>query len=377
MKILQVIPFFSPLLGGSVWVPYNLSYWLAKEGHEITIITTDYRYDPDFAQSLENVKVIPFDCIAHVGQFFYSPEMKRWLKENISTYNIVHLHNFRSYQNNIVSKYSKKYNIPYIIQPHGSLPRIVEKKGIKWLYDIVWGKEILKHAKMIIAVSQCELNQFRQAGISDEKIIIIPNGIESSENSIDRGQFRKDNNIREKFIVLYVGRLNKRKGIEHLIHAFHHLIKSMGYNDIALAIVGPDDGYRSVLEKLINDFGITNKVRILGYISSLSEAYFDADVLVYPAISEIFGLVPFEALLCGAPVIVSDDCGCGEIVKGAKCGYLFKYGDVIELSKKIEYVLEHPEENKEKVLAGQKFIKENLVWDKIVIKMEKMYARFI
>jgi len=47
MKILQVVPFFSPALGGSVTIPYQLSKWLAKEGHEVTVLTTDYKYDPE------------------------------------------------------------------------------------------------------------------------------------------------------------------------------------------------------------------------------------------------------------------------------------------------------------------------------------------
>ena len=73
MKILQVIPFFTPSLGGSVTIPYQLSHWLTKMGHEITIISTDYKYDPGYAQSLENVEVIPFRQVAHLGLFLYSP----------------------------------------------------------------------------------------------------------------------------------------------------------------------------------------------------------------------------------------------------------------------------------------------------------------
>ena len=131
MKILQVISYFAPRWGGDVSVCYNLSRELAELGHEVTIITTDYNYDPDYAQSLENVEVIPFRRVANLGLFLYSPGMKRWLRSNISNYDLVHLHSFRSYQNNIVCKYAMEFDVPYIVQPHGSLPRIVEKKGLK------------------------------------------------------------------------------------------------------------------------------------------------------------------------------------------------------------------------------------------------------
>lgn len=62
MKILHVIPFFSPSLGGSVTVPYYLSYWLGQNGHDVTIITTDYLFDPDYSDSLEKIKVFHFQC---------------------------------------------------------------------------------------------------------------------------------------------------------------------------------------------------------------------------------------------------------------------------------------------------------------------------
>lgn len=146
MKILQVVPFFSPSLGGSVTIPYQLSKWLAKEGHEVTVLTTDYKYDPEFAQSLENVRVVPIPCLANLGLFLYSPQIKTWLDDNILHYDVIHLHNYRSYQNNIVCKYAQKFNVPYIVQPHGSLPLIVEKEGLKRLYDVVWGSKIQKDA---------------------------------------------------------------------------------------------------------------------------------------------------------------------------------------------------------------------------------------
>lgn len=375
MKILHVIPFFNPSLGGSVTVPYQLSYWLAREGHEVTIITTDYKYDPDYAQSLENVEVIPFRRVANLGLFLYSPGMKKWLKSNISNYDIVHLHNFRSYQNNIVCKYAREFDVPYIVQPHGSLPRIVEREGLKKLYDLVWGNDILQHASKIVAVSGNEVEQFRQACIPDGKITVIPNGVSDISPAAlpPAGQFREQYEIREKHIILYAGRVHKIKGIDFLIRAFNSFVHSWNDDDVALVIAGPDDGSQSAFENLVEQLGLADKVRFVGFISSLAAAYQDADVLVYPSVYEIFGLVPFEALLCGTPVIVTDDCGCGEIVKKAECGYLVHYGDVAGLSETLRFALEHPDVNERMVEAGRRYIKEHLTWESVVKQVEEMY----
>ncbi len=361
---------------GIVNVCYNLSRELAELGHEVTIITTDYNYDPDYAKSLDNVEVIPFRRVANLGLFLYSPGMKRWLRSNISNYDLVHLHNFRSYQNNIVCKYARGFGVPYIVQPHGSLPRIVERKGLKQLYDLVWGNDILQHASKIVAVSGSEVEQFREFGIPDEKIAVIPNGVSdiSPASLPPPGQFRKQHEIHEKHVILYVGRLHKRKGVDFLIRAFDSFLQSWSGDDVALVIAGPDGGSQSALEGLVEQLGLAGKVRFVGFVPSPTSAYQDADVLVYPSVYEIFGLVPFEALLCGTPVIVTDDCGCGEIVEKAECGYLVRYGDVAGLGEALRFALEHPDVNTRMVEAGRRYIEEHLTWGSVVKQVEEMYA---
>lgn len=133
MKILQVVPFFTPARGGSVVVVYYLSEELSKRGHEVTIITTDFEFDEEYAKAIEKkgVKVIVFKCVANIGLFLLSPGMKKWLIEEIKEFDIVHLHNLRSYQNVIIHRHAEKYGIPYVLQAHGSVSRIIEKQKLK------------------------------------------------------------------------------------------------------------------------------------------------------------------------------------------------------------------------------------------------------
>lgn len=376
MKILQVIPFFSPSFGGSVTSPYHLSRWLAMRGHEVTVLTTDYQFDPGYADSLKNITVVPVHSPANLGLFIYSPGIAAWLKSNIKAFDLIHLHNFRSYQNNIVSKYAYLHHIPYIVQPHGSFPRIMQKERLKRLYDLLWGDDILKHAKKIVAVSHSEEAQFRDAGIPDWKIQIIPNGINllSVSDRTHKGEFRERLGLQGKRIILFVGRIHKIKGIDFLIHAFNSFVKSRDADDVVLVIVGPDDGYRVVLENLIGELGLSCRVTLVDYLSTVGLAYQDADLLVYPSRYEIFGLVPLEALLYGTPVIVTNGCGCGEIVMEAGCGYLVRFGDVSGLSEMMGYVLNHPEENSRKVKNGQRYIEANLSWESVVKQMEDTYT---
>lgn len=379
MKILHVIPYFTPKRGGDVNVCYNLSKQLVKRNHEVTIITTDFEFDRKYAESIEKegAQVIPFHCIANIRLFLISPSMKKWLKSNIKSFNVVHLHNFRSYQNSVACKYTKKYDIPYVLQAHGSTPRMIEKKRLKWLFDVVFGYKILKDANRVIAVSKEEAGYDKQMGANDEKISVIYNGmdIESFKNLPRYGKFKKKFCINGK-MILYLGRINKSKGIDFVIKAFSKLVEEV--NNIIMVVAGSDDGYKPELEKLIQKLDLNDKIKFTGFVDEKDKksAYVDADLFVHTVrYMGGVGLTPLEALLSSTPVIVTDECG--EVIKEMNAGYLVKYGDVNALKEKMKSVIENPGEGKEMVERGERYIRENFMWDEVVRKVEEIYLSCI
>jgi len=385
MKILEVVDFFKPSweAGGIARAGYEISKNLVEEGHDVTVYTTD-----GFKKRLNVPKNVPVDVDGIITYYFentfniltrnnyYTPYYLPFIaRKDVQTYDVVHIHTYRSPLAVCAAHYARKSRVPYVLQPHGSFPRIIEKQGLKRIYDIVWGNRILKDASKIVAVSRTEAEQFHRAGIPDEKIDVIPNGfnVGSFTDLPPAGQFREQYGIREKHIILYVGRIHKLKGIDFLISAFNVFIQAWTGDNVVLVIIGPDDGYKHVLLDLVNRLGLSSSVRFVDYLSSVGPAYRDADVLVYPSVYEIFGLVPFEALLCGTPVIVTDDCGCGELIKEAGCGYIVQSGDVAGLSEMIRSALEHPDVNKKMVEAGRRYIGEHLAWGRVVKQVEAMY----
>lgn len=329
MKILQVIQFFAPKFGGTVDVVYNLSKELSKRGHEITIITTDLNYAKDYVSELENegVKVIPFKCVFNFASFLYSPSMNNWLKLNIQKFDLVHLHNFRSYQNNIVHKYSKKYDVPYILQAHGSVLPFFQKQKIKKVYDHFWGYKLLEDASTVIALTETERKQYKEMGVPEDKIEIIPNGINLSEyqNLPERGKFRKKYNINNnEKVILYLGRINKIKGIDLLIRSFVDVSKEL--KGTKLVIVGPDDGFKNCLINLLKKLQLEDTILFTGplYNKDKLSAYVDADAYVLPSFYETFPNTVIESCACGTPIIITDRCGISDMVKD-KVGLVVEY----------------------------------------------------
>ena len=374
MKILQVVPFFTPARGGSAIVPYNLSKHLAKRGHEVTVFTTDFEFDEEYAKSLDGVRVVPFHCIVNMGLMLISPTMKRQLKKEIRDFDVIHMHNFRSYQNIVAHHYAKKYGVPYMLQAHGSVLPFFQKQRLKKLYDWVWGYRILKDASKVIALTKMEVEQNKKMGVDGDEIEIVPNGIDLSEyeNLPKRGEFRRKYSISDdEKIILYLGRIHKIKGIDLLVEAFLDLAKEL--DGIKLVIVGPDDGFLSALKKRIEDLKIGDRILFTGplYERDKLEAYVDADVYVLPSVYEIFGITVLEACDCGTPVIVTDRCGIADIVDG-KIGHVVEY-DKDQLRDAIFKILSDEELRRRFGEEGRRLVGEEFGWDTIVRKIEGIY----
>lgn len=374
MNILHVIQFFNPKFGGTVNSVYNQSKYLSKKGHEVTIYTTDFNFDDDYARSLTNVRIIPFHCSANAQSFFYTPRMKKQIKKEMKTFDIIHLHNFRTYQNAVVHHFSQIYKVPYVLQPRGDFFIFLEKQRLKKLFDWRWGNSIINHASKLIALNNMEMEQFKQMNIDSSKIEIIPNGIDLSiYNKLPfKKEFRNKYSITDdEKIILYLGRIHKIKGIDILVKAFSRL--SCELNNVKLVIVGSDDDFLSILKKNVLNLEIEDKVLFTGplYGQEKLQAYVDADVFVLPSIYEMFPNTVLEASICGTPVVVTDRCGIADIID-QKIGYVVKYNSE-ELKKGIFNLLSDERLRRKLGDNGKKLVSEKFDLDIVVDKIENMY----
>lgn len=390
MKILQVSQSFYPCFdsGGVPRVAYEISKELIAMGHEVTVYTTnsciEINANNKHPQKLENMTIYYFKNLSRrlrskfqIANPYYIPFIAR---KEIKNYDIIHIHEHRTILAVIVHYYAKKNNVPYIIQSHGSVMPFYQKTLLKKLFDRLWGYNILHDASKVIAVTNTELEQYKKMGVDEKKIVVLPNGIDLSilDHLPDKGKFRRKYSIKEnEKIVLYLGRIHKIKGIDILLNAFLEITKEL--NDVKLVIVGPDGGFLKTIEKQAKTLIDNGKVLITGplYSEEKWEAYTDADVLVYPAIYEIFGLVPFEAILCDTPVVVTKNVGCGELIEEINCGYLVEYGDTQGLMDVISNIFENPDKQSKLVETGKKYIINNLNWKKIANEVEKVYENCI
>jgi glycosyltransferase involved in cell wall biosynthesis len=339
MKILQVVNSFKDAWssGGVARAAYDLSVGLTKRGHTVTVFTTDK--DLTSSNIIKKNRPVAVDGIV---TYYYSNFSKVLAKVGIAIpvhayldicnrkkdFDIIHIHETRRIMNVLVYFYARKYKIPYIFQAHGSLPtnKAFLKRILGQLLDHLFTRRFLRDAAKVIALTPVEADQYRLAGVCAEKITIIPNGIDLSAFATlpQKGLFKRKVGISANDeIVLYLGRINKIKGVDYLVKAFAEVSKHV--KNVSLVIVGPDDGFLNNIKDAIKTLNISDKVLIIGplYGQAKLAAYVDASVYVLPSRYEIFGITILESIACGTPVVLMENCGIANL-------FAKKVGTIVE-----------------------------------------------
>ena len=385
MNILQVIPYFAPAwgYGGSLQVAYRLSKEMVKRGHEVTVYTTDTldadRRVAEAEEVIDGIRVKRFrnlsKALAYRHKIFLSPGMLPTMRTELSSFDIIHMHEYRTIQNVIAHHYARKRGIPYVLQAHGSVTRIMAKQRLKRVYDAIWGYELLKDAARVIALTETEAKQYQAMGISEDKIVIVPNGIDLTEfeNLPKKGEFRRKYGLNaSQKIILYLGRIHKTKGLDLLAKAFAGLSREM--DSARLVMVGPDEGYLSDLTRLVRDLKIEDKVLFTGpiYEKGRLGAYVDADVFVLPSIYETFPITVLELYACGTPVLLTDRCGIADMIDG-QAGLVFTDSED-ELKNAILRMLSDEKMRQAFAQKGKSLVHEQFNWARIAEQLEHIYC---
>jgi glycosyltransferase involved in cell wall biosynthesis len=306
------------MYGGPVRVAYDVSRELVKRGHEVTVYTSDQNGGSRINgrdKELDGIQVHYFRNVSAITvrkmKLSITPEMIPSIRSSVQGFDVVHIHEYRTFQSIVAHYYARKCSVPYVLQAHGALLRIGKWRKVKWIYDLFFGHNLLKDASKVIALSSMEAKQYRSMGVLEEKIEIIPNGIDLSEYADlpPKGSFRKKFGIDSgKRIILYLGRIDKTKGIDLLMKAYSQLVDSMKLGETMLVIAGPDDGYLNDVKSSANSLGISDSVLFTGFLNAKDKlkALVDTDVFVTPSFYG-FPITFLEASAIGVPIVTTSD----------------------------------------------------------------------
>ena len=262
---------------------------------------------------LENMTIWELNHSIHLLADFLKP-----LETDLGRYDIVHsaLAGFSGLIG-IVQKL--QYGASYILTEHAIYyrERIYDLAGCGNSYRRFWGMVFKRISELnyywadkIITVSKFNMRWQKELGADERRIKIIPNGV-------DVNRFKPISETVDRWSVISVIRIDPLKDAINLIEAMNYVI-----NEICEArcyIYGPitDHEYMDYCQKKINDLGLGDHVKFMGYISNPELAYNRGWVVVQPSISEGAPIAVIEAMACGKPVVATDVGGVSEILGDA------------------------------------------------------------
>lgn len=331
MKILQVSPYIDPRLGGQERYVLALSKTLSRLGHDVTILTCGNC--PKNVSKDYNVIKIPSKKIMDL-HLLSVKELARFLNGN--RFDVVHLHH-QSLFGEIALIVNKIYGLPTVITLHSLMLR---RMPAKFLYDRTSLGFISLLSKKVICLSPRIMQSFGRRGLDLSKCVVIPNAIDvaSLEN---RFQSIQRELHEHEFDLLFVGRLEKRKGILWLIQCLT-LLHNKG-KKVTLKIVGKGP-LEDELLRIIYTNDLQKHVHLLGYVpeEKLLKLFLIAKCVVIPSLYEGVPGVALESMAARKPLIVSDIPGLSELVVNEANGLLVNPMDTQGLAFAIDKILTDP-----------------------------------
>lgn len=252
-------------------------------------------------------------------------------------FDVIHAHDWLSFKAGIEAK--KISGKPLIIHIHST--EFDRTGGFNINQEIfLIEKEGMEKADKIIAVSEFTKNMIvKNYGIDPKKIHVVHNSINMDDYTLKNYELSPLNKLKEAGykIVLFVGRLTIQKGPDYFIKAAKKVLQYK--SKVFFLVVGSGDLERQIIQQTAA-LGISDKVLFAGFLrgDDLMRVYKMADVFVLPSVSEPFGITALEAIINGAPVIISKQSGVSEVLKHA---LMVDFWDTDEMAAKILAVLNY------------------------------------
>lgn len=253
---------------------------------------------------------------------------------------------------------------PVVASFHAAMPETIVSRTISSLAPYL--KPVLDQTDKILAVSPAATEQLR--GIHEGEVTYIPNGI-------DLHAYKDRKVERDPATIVFIGRLEKRKGARYLIDAFAQLKATRP--DAILKIAG-DGNLRKSLERycLINNI---SDVQFLGFISEEEKQHLLSTCTLFcsPALyGESFGIVLLEAMALGAPIVAHANPGYSWVLKETGRLSLVNVEDTIEFARRLELLMEDASIRKTWLVWSKEYVKQ-FSYKQIVSEYEKVYTELV
>jgi len=369
MRIAQVAPWFHPHVGGVESHVRSLAAELARRGHEVTVLTSNYARLPE-REEMDGFMVHRVKSIGTVLRTPITPALRKAIPT--ARFDVVHAHSPPPLSSYYAAWAAERSRTPFVVTYHCDLEiPTVFGNALTNLYSRTYGRQTVRRtAKLIVSTETYAATSRAIWRFNPE---VIPNPVDATRfrPDVDGSIVRERLGLRpDDLVVLLVARIVPHKGIEHIVEAAKYVPGAM------FVIVG-DGPFLPEVKRLVAAFGVEDRVLFQGKVPhrDLPAYYAACDLFVLPSVSrlEAFGIVALEAMATAKPVVVTDIPGVREVVTEGVQGLLAEPVNPMNLAAKISELLGDPELRAEMGRRGRQKVEAIYGIEKVADAVEQVY----
>ena len=354
---------------------------VAALGHDVAIYTTDRDMDDDERRrwgaggQIDGVElhVFPQHAPAVVAA---SVPLARALAAAVPRADVVHLHSLYLFHTWYTARLCRRHGVPYLLRPHGTLDPFLWRRhrARKAVLEALFQNRVLRGAAALHYTAEEEM-RLAAPYAQGAPGVVVPNGLDLSQYAVlpPCGGFRaRHPEIGSRRIVLFLSRLNFKKGLDVLIPGFARAARR--HHDLHLVIAGPDDGQLDAAQGWAAAEGVGGRVTFVGMLDHAAKlaCFRDAAMFVLPSYSENFGIAIVEATACGVPVAISDRVNIWREIERAGAGVVAP-PTADDVARQIERLAADPAAAAAMGERGRALVEVEFAWSKFARQLESGY----
>lgn len=335
IRVLMVVRQYHPWIGGTERQAHKLSTKLIELGVDVRVATGWwYRGTPRH----EVIGSVPVDRnfalwamfgvrgLRKLGSYLYLASLTWYLWRRRHAYDLIHIHllNHHAFPAVLAGRWWGKKTLVKLANSgrHSDFTQInsSELPGQRWMLPTIL------QADRFIALSAESADELRGAGVPDDRIVRLPNGVDLPP------PVRRDKAQPQALTVTFIGRMHPQKGVDVLLAAWPHVLRRQPALPWQLWIVG-DGKLRPEMEAMARRLGIAERVRFWGQVAKVDELLAQSDLFVLPSRSEGMSNALLEAMAHGLPCVVSDLGGTRDMIEPDANGLLVTPDDPDRLAE--------------------------------------------
>ncbi len=379
MKIGILTTYFYPAIGGVESVILNQALELAKT-HEVHVFTSDRKKENIFKKEeiYKNIYIHRSKTLFRYKYYlaFYPGLIKNLLKYKLD---IVHVHSIGFFQQDIAVLIKKLFapKTKFICSPYGPFMALKTyspfQRLLKKIY-LPFEKLVNKIYSVFIEINSYQYEQLKYYGIDKDKLRLITpaagEDIFKPANKKIKDNLIKKFNLKNKFIITYMGRIQKYKGLDQVIKC---LPEAKKIKDVIFVAIGENADDKQRLTDIAKSLGVEKNLVFTGRVNEEEKnALLElSEIFIFPSEQEAFGIAMLEAMAKGNAVISTKTEGGRFLIKSEN-GFLYNFQDVEDLKQKLLNLIKKPSLMKKMQINNSKKAK-NFTWKKVNKKLIDLY----